>query len=112
MDVERSRTDYETFLRDLEEDKEMRAEVNLYRHPAAFAAAAAQPAGGGRPAAAKESLAAGASDDEDNISEAEVGLEELLDDLTLNQNETFDDRDELAQPAAFVPPGTGAFHFT
>lgn len=112
MDVERSRGDYETFLRDLEEDREMRNEVNLYKHPSAFLAAAQQPAGAGK-AAAK---GGGRSDDDDDddddgISEAEVGLEELLDDLSLNENETFDERDEPAPPA-FALPHAGTFHFT
>lgn len=111
MDVERGKNDYEAFLRDLEEDKAMRAEVNLYANPAALAAAAAAarlagapPAGGGH---------VSGSDEDDYLSDAEVGIEELLDDLSLAQNETFDDRDEPPPPGpAFAPPTAGAFHFT
>jgi nonsense-mediated mRNA decay protein 3 len=102
MDVERSRNDYENFLRDLEEDKEMRGEVNLYKDPDALAAAAARKE---HPVAADEE-----DEDDDALSEAEVGLEELLDDLNLADNETFDD---FTPPTIFkLPTGGGDFHFT
>jgi len=113
MDVERSRRDYDAFIRDLEEDKDMRKEVNLYRDPAAIQAM--EVAGG-----AKEHGAGGDEEDEDALSEADVGLEELLDDLTLGDNEAFGD--ETGEPAAQpgdagtfkLPDGSAgaSFHFT
>ncbi|KAG8467483.1 hypothetical protein KFE25_000799 [Diacronema lutheri] len=118
MDVERNRTDYETFLRDLEEDKEMRAEVNLYKNPAALARASPGAKAKAQAGAAAAAVVGGDDDDDDGISEADVGLEELLDDLALGDNETFDvderggaSADSFA-PAPFVAPGAGAFHFT
>mmetsp|Transcript_342 Transcript_342/g.984 ORF Transcript_342/g.984 Transcript_342/m.984 type:complete len:131 (+) Transcript_342:60-452(+) len=105
VDVDRGRHDYESFLQDLEEDPDMRGEVNLYKDPAAITARQ-QPAPGGT------APATGATDDDDGdeLSDAEdVGLEELLDDLTLREHEEFGDG---ARPSAFSMPGAGAFHFT
>lgn len=137
MDVERSRADYETFLRDLEEDKEMRSGINLYKDHAALQAlrargkhgTAPERATGAHAAAADDEADAGAhgsagraargrpapepmAEEEDELSEAEVGLEELLDDLTLGANEVV----EGDSSAPFeLPDGPGAakqFHFT
>ena len=79
--------DYELFLRDLEEDKEMRSEVRLYRdHTVPLPGASFAALGG-----AAGSAAAGEGDDDgDSMDDAEedrpeIGLDELLDDLTLEE---------------------------
>jgi nonsense-mediated mRNA decay protein 3 len=106
MDIERSKDDYESFLQDVAEDRDMRAEINLYKNPAAIA----RP-GGGPDAVAAAAAKVEDGEEEDGLSEAEVGLEELLDDLTLADNETFDDH---TPPTLFRPPGgaIAQFHFT
>jgi nonsense-mediated mRNA decay protein 3 len=110
LDAERGRGDYESFLQDLEEDREMRDEVNLYKDPAAIAYRQQAAPSGTAPAAG--AVADDDDDDDDELSDAEdVGLEELLDDLTLRDHEEFGDS---TPPATFAMPGAGgsSFHFT
>ena len=74
--------DYERFLQQLESDKDMRRQVNLYKTGDATAAAAA----------AKE----GGMEVVEEMDEEEVRLEELLDSMTLdNANARPDDADDL-----------------
>ncbi|KAJ3376138.1 hypothetical protein GGF31_000205 [Allomyces arbusculus] len=73
--------DYETFLRDLEEDPELRSAINLYKDPEweSKAALAAQEA------AAQANMDSDMDmDPEEDFPE--VGLEELLDDMSLNDD--------------------------
>ncbi|KAF4676657.1 ribosome-binding protein [Perkinsus chesapeaki] len=81
--------DYEQFMRDIEEDKDLRQEINLFRDPAWKEPAAA-------PSREEE------EDDDDENEAPEVDLAELLDGLTLNDKgpadipaENGDDDDEL-----------------
>ena len=61
--------DYELFLRDLEEDEEMRQAIQIYKDEDALQRARNK-----------------MSDAEDNDDAPEIPLEELLDDLTLNED--------------------------
>ncbi|KAH7099754.1 RNA binding protein [Auriculariales sp. MPI-PUGE-AT-0066] len=85
--------DYEIFLRDLEEDVEMRAAVNLYKakterkRPGAMDVDVAPPAPAPQPAAG--------DDDEDDGGAPTVGIDELLDDM-----ENLDIEDEDGAGAA------------
>lgn len=83
--------DLEDFMQQVEGDKEMRQQMNLYRNSKAVAAAAA---------AAAASLASGAMEEEDEAGrrhrtdDEELRLEELLEDMELQS-----DRDEPASAA-------------
>lgn len=113
MQIEHNHRDQELFFQDLEEDKDMRAEINLYRDPgAARMAIDAKP---------RDVADGGEHQDEEDLSEAEVGLEELIDDLTLDEHEAFSDGSDRGErpPASRgatrfrMPGGDGAsFHFT
>ena len=102
--------DYELFLRDLEEDKEMRSEVQLFRDHAVPLPASV--GGGGAAGAAavggEGGAAAAAMDDEEFDIDAveedipQIGLDELLDELTLA------DPDQDAAAAAMVGAGGAA----
>ena len=65
--------DYERFLQQLESDKDMRRQVNLYKSGAAAAAAKPTQAGGDE-----------AMEDVEEMDEEQVRLEELLDGMTLD----------------------------
>jgi len=71
VQIEKESADYERFLRDLEEDRELRAQVNLIKVPNA-----AEVVKSNREAQQ-------ADDDMVDSDELEVGLEELIDDLSL-----------------------------
>ena len=74
-------------MQDLEEDPEMRAQINLYRDPEAdrrAAAAAAQAAASG---AASGGDGDGDGEEAEDDDFPDVGLEELLDELTLGADE-------------------------
>eukprot|EP00164_Ancoracysta_twista_P001704 GFYU01002234.1.p1 GENE.GFYU01002234.1~~GFYU01002234.1.p1 ORF type:complete len:520 (-),score=194.37 GFYU01002234.1:43-1602(-) len=70
--------EYEAFLQDLEEDKEMRANVNLYKDQSYF----------------EHKQRGGAPSEVDDDDAPQVGLEELLDELTLNDAIQADDDPE------------------
>jgi nonsense-mediated mRNA decay protein 3 len=90
--------DYERFMQQLEGDKEMRRQINLFKDlsvsdtnnsstavAVAAAAAAAAAAGGEAGADATAAADAGAdSDSESEPDEEQITLDELLDDLTLD----------------------------
>jgi nonsense-mediated mRNA decay protein 3 len=88
--------DYERFMQQLEGDKEMRRQINLFKDlsvsdtnnssaAAAVAVAAAAAAGGDAGADATAAADAGAdSDSESEPDEEQITLDELLDDLTLD----------------------------
>ncbi|CAM9242665.1 unnamed protein product [Phaeothamnion confervicola] len=105
-------TDYERFLQQLEADKEMRQQVNLYRRPAAGAGTAF----GTRGVAAASALGTGASametGEDGGGSEAdveEVRLEELLDDLMLDDTSAPpDDASAAASAASAAADGAAA----
>ncbi|CAG8701122.1 6106_t:CDS:2, partial [Racocetra fulgida] len=69
LDLEKMDQDYEMFLRDLEEDSELRQNINLYKASDAMVI---------------DTIVEENNDDEDDLPE--VKLEELLDDLTLNDD--------------------------
>ncbi|KAI9139720.1 NMD3 family-domain-containing protein [Paraphysoderma sedebokerense] len=70
--------DYEAFLRDLEEDTELRSSVNLYKNTEVLKRQEEQRLAG---------MQQGAMDQDDEDQDfPEVSLEELLDDLTLNDD--------------------------
>ncbi|KAJ2720385.1 ribosome-binding protein [Coemansia sp. Benny D115] len=81
---EKMEADFETFLRDLEEDPELRQTINLYKDTDA----AARHAAGG--------VDSNDMDDDDDEEELpEVPLEELLDDLKINDDDDDDDDDDM-----------------
>eukprot|EP00752_Nemacystus_decipiens_P002855 g2659.t1 len=83
--------DYERFLQQLESDKDMRRQVNLYKSGAA-AAKPAQADGAGE-----------AMEDVEEMDEEEVRLEELLDGMTLdNADAGPDDQEELGAASASI----------
>ena len=65
--AEQRAEDYERFLQELEEDREMRGQIDLYKDP--------------------EYNVAMQEDDDDDDAPPEVGLEELLDDMNLDDGE-------------------------
>ncbi|CAG8747792.1 1961_t:CDS:2, partial [Racocetra persica] len=69
LDLEKMDQDYEMFLRDLEEDSELRQNINLYKASDTMDI---------------DTIVEENNDEEDDFPE--VKLEELLDDLTLNDN--------------------------
>lgn len=71
QDADKMEEDYELFLQDLEEDSELRQNINLYKSSNAMDV----------DTAAEESAA------EEEESFPEVGIEELLEDLTLNDKD-------------------------
>jgi nonsense-mediated mRNA decay protein 3 len=72
--------DYEQFLRDLEEDPEMRSNILLYKVPGVDPKAKTKPAGG--------DIMMGDDESENNDPAfPEVGIEELLDELDINDND-------------------------
>ncbi|KAJ2022078.1 ribosome-binding protein, partial [Coemansia sp. S85] len=76
LEQDKIEADFETFLRDLEEDPELRQSINLYKDSSAVR----------RPVTDM--------DDEDEDEEApEVPLEELLEDLTIGGGDDYDDVD-------------------
>lgn len=72
-DLSKEELDYEQFLDDLEEDRDMRAQINLYKDEKAAAA----------PAGEDED----AMDEDDGEQAPAVGLDELLDDMTMTDAE-------------------------
>lgn len=74
--------EYEEFMRELEEDTELRGTVNLYKDDTA---------GQGKitptPDARRVPQISDEEDDESDASDIEVKLEELLDELTINEDE-------------------------
>lgn len=70
--------DYERFLQQLESDRDMRRQVNLYKSGIAAAA---------KPAAAAAEGGGEAMEDAEEMDEEEVRLEELLDGMTLDNAE-------------------------
>ena len=75
-----SRDDYEAFLRDLEEDPELRSNVNLYKVSK-------------KKTASTQDMAM--ADDEMDDDAPEVPIEELLEDLTLDASDIEDDVDMI-----------------
>ena len=75
--------DYESFLQQVEGDREMRANVNLYRAPGAPAAVAM---------------------DEEDLDEEEVRLDELLDSLVLDDADAPADGADASAEAPPRPP--------
>ena len=71
--IEIDAKNYEKFLDDIEEDKEMRAKVNLYKDDDAIRDL-------------EEKLKNLHVDDEKNDSDIDIKVEELLDSLTINDN--------------------------
>ncbi|KAJ2819029.1 ribosome-binding protein [Coemansia furcata] len=77
LEQDKMEADFETFLRDLEEDPELRQSINLYKDSSAVK----------RPVTDMD-------DDEFEDEEApEVPLEELLEDLTIGDDEDYEDVD-------------------
>ncbi|KAJ2645867.1 ribosome-binding protein, partial [Coemansia sp. RSA 1285] len=83
QDQERLEVDFEAFLRDLEEDPELRSGVNLYKDTGAVA----------NPAGAMEGDMDSDNDDDEENELPEVPLEELLDDLKLD--DASEDEDDV-----------------
>ncbi|KAJ1837638.1 ribosome-binding protein, partial [Coemansia sp. RSA 2703] len=83
QDKEKLEADFETFLRDLEEDPELRQNINLYKDAEAA------------------SRARGTMDDDDMVDSddgedvPEVPLEELLEDLKIGADDDEDNDDEM-----------------
>ena len=77
-DVARAEDEYEDFLADLEEDKELRAAINIYRNPEISATPIAED---------------GAEEDDDR---PDIPLDELLDDMTLQDAEAEPDNEPNA----------------
>lgn len=82
--------DYERFLQQLESDKDMRRQVNLYKSGPAAAAAAAKPS----QAQAQAGGGDAAMEDVEEMDEEEVRLEELLDGMTLDNADAGPDGQE------------------
>eukprot|EP01116_Phalansterium_solitarium_P014670 TRINITY_DN3242_c0_g1_i1.p1 TRINITY_DN3242_c0_g1~~TRINITY_DN3242_c0_g1_i1.p1 ORF type:complete len:509 (-),score=207.42 TRINITY_DN3242_c0_g1_i1:481-2007(-) len=78
-EIRKEENDYERFMQDLEEDPELRSQINLYKDAEAIARKQAQQ---------HEEMGEAAEEDEEF---PEVGLEELLDEMTINDA---DDEDE------------------
>mmetsp|Transcript_30551 Transcript_30551/g.98782 ORF Transcript_30551/g.98782 Transcript_30551/m.98782 type:complete len:588 (-) Transcript_30551:258-2021(-) len=104
IDSSKQEQEYEEFMQDLEEDPGMRAQINLYKDSAAMEAQArAAKKRVQQSSAGPESESEGDADDEDF---PEVGLEELLDELTLGADDDDDvlpDDQVQAIAAAFEP---------
>ncbi|KAJ1737704.1 ribosome-binding protein [Coemansia sp. RSA 1939] len=83
QDQEKLEVDFEAFLRDLEEDPELRSGVNLYKDTGAVA----------NPAGAMEGDMDSDNDDDEENELPEVPLEELLDDLKLD--DASEDEDDV-----------------
>jgi len=78
VDVQRASEDYETFMRELEEDPEMRSQIQLFKQPNADKIL-------------KNNQASENKTDDDDFPE--IKLTELLDDLSLNEKRHDDDED-------------------
>lgn len=78
MEAEKAARDMEMFLQELEEDAEMRQAINIYRNPVATNA---QNVTTSAAAAVEEDV------DEEERKEIEIPLEELLDELTLTEEQ-------------------------
>jgi nonsense-mediated mRNA decay protein 3 len=103
IDVSKQEQDYEEFMQDLEEDPAMRAQINLYKDTAAMEARAQAAKKRALKTAGTESDSELGADDEDF---PEVGLEELLDELTLgadDEDDVLPDDQVQAIAAAFEP---------
>jgi len=87
LDTSQYEQEYEEFMQDLEEDPEMRAQINLYRDPEADRRAAAQAAQAAASGAASGGDGDGDGEEAEDDDFPDVGLEELLDELTLGADE-------------------------
>lgn len=88
-EADKAAMDEELFMQELEEDEEVRAQVQIFRDPLAAAAAAA--------AGARAGGAGGGGDEEydyDDDDVPEVPIESLLDELSLGRNRGGDDEEE------------------
>ena len=73
-DVDKENMDYETFLRDLEEDPELRQSVNLYRNK-------------NLKVRTEMDIDGGEADEEEEADFPEVRLDELMEDLTIQDDD-------------------------
>ena len=81
-DAESMERDYEAYMRELEEDPEMRADVLMYKAK-------------GAPGASGDAAAAAGEEDEEAVDELPaIGVDELLDDLTLVDDDEGLDEEE------------------
>jgi hypothetical protein len=127
-DEERAAADFEDFLREIEEDPALRSSIALYKNTEVLAARAAKSAakgaaagssgGGSGGAAASAPAAAGADSDEEDEDDdgaapgerlPEIGLEELLDDMSLGGADAAggDGEAGAAAAAAAAPAAAG-----
>ncbi|KAJ2800098.1 ribosome-binding protein [Coemansia guatemalensis] len=86
QELQKKSADFEAFLRDLEEDPELRQGINLYKDTSIIE----RPSGH---AAGATDAMLGDEDDEDGDDAPEVPLEELLNDLKLASSDEADDED-------------------
>ncbi|KAH9061055.1 NMD3-domain-containing protein [Lactarius vividus] len=93
-DQKKVEEDYELFLRDLEEDPEMRAAVNLYKADGAKPGPSERRTPAPSPAPVSKAAEEEGEDEEEEADFPEVKLEELLenfDEMTLGEKETTDE---------------------
>jgi len=74
-DINRAAQDYETFLQEIEEDPELRSQINIYKAPNA-------------PSVVDNSMVVEGEEEEEDFPD--VALDELLDELTLQDNDDWD----------------------
>ncbi|KAJ3372727.1 hypothetical protein GGF31_001752 [Allomyces arbusculus] len=86
--LEKTEADYEAFLRDIEEDPELRAAINLYKDPKWESKAAAGGADG------DGDVVEEGDEDEDDDDVPEVALDELLDDMSIASDDDDDGEGE------------------
>lgn len=90
LDKEKAETDYEMFLRDIEEDPEFRASINLYKDEKASRMEVESQE---METQEEEHMSDQEDLDLDDLDDAfpEIKLEELLDDLNLGEDEEEDE---------------------
>lgn len=106
-DVARGERDFEGFMQELEEDRDMRSRVNLYKNPGfkpAAAAAGAGPGAGGGGMATEDEDEDGAPEEDHPV----VGLDELLDSMHLERGPAPTDAAVAATAAVYGNGGSAA----